>query len=122
VIILFDQNSLFPSLSSVFPEIVWFPWCFEEMKLEFWKERENISTFFNWMWSNYGFVRMEDLYSVTEVHLYKSGAIQLLGEAFHSPIEMIVRSFPSHPWRLLQFDAITSSMWRMYFFCTIFTF
>lgn len=84
-------------LKTVFPEVVWYPWLFEEPLKKFWKDDTSTHTLYiQWLAKKFGWISHHDYYKITLTVIkdnkgsgllsyYNSSIIQLLSSLFHPP-------------------------------------
>ena len=74
------------------------------IKNEFWRDRDNQTQFFIWLFDTLGYKCMDDWYKITLSDIYKNGGKKLLSEIFNgSPSNALQSIYPEHNWVVWKF-------------------
>lgn len=112
-------GSLMEALKFVYPAHQWHPWRRDTVPKSFWTKKENVHQFLEWLGNQVGIQKLEDWYSVTKNQVStkwprtKPTVARPNTRRFHiSLAEMLMQTFPSHPWLPWKFaSGVPVSYW-----------
>src|SRR5690606_32804420 len=93
------EGSLFHALRSIYPEIEWYPWRFENCPKDFWQDVENHCKFLCWLGDRLKISTPSDWMKVTSEDAELYGGGYLLRTFYSNQISKALRAiFPEVDW------------------------
>jgi len=92
-----------------FPEFVWWRWIFPHISLNFWKDRNELRAYLDWISVQMWFTRLEDFYSLDRRTLSSFCGGLSLDYYFCGDLASLFRfGFPRHTWKYWRFQSETT--------------
>jgi len=96
---------------SLFPDYNWLPWKFARTDSNFWKQRENVVSWLEWIRKELKLdTSLEDVYRITHRDVIEKGSRSLLTE-YGNIYEIAKLVYPAHPWKPWRFKHALTGWW-----------
>ena len=114
-ILSMHDNSPSKLLLNLYPSHKFLDWKFTNIKMN-WNSKENQINFMDWLGIEMGFKDREDWYKFDRKTISSKGGSNLLSKYKNSPISLVISTYPSHRWLILNFEnhRIPKGYWKSY--------
>jgi hypothetical protein len=111
-LLLIYNSSPINLLKSIYPEYKWLGWKFKNTPLNFWRNIENQTQYFNWLFTKLGHKTMEDWYKITQNDIIRNDGNKTLCYK-----KTLKKMFPEFQWDMSKFKkaySIGQIVWLNY--------
>jgi hypothetical protein len=110
----FYKRSMIAAVRELYPEREWHEWRFPIGPRAFWRKRENLIRYFNWLGKKLGFRKPEDWYRLTQRQLLDNHGGGFSQELYNgSPVAAVKDVFPEHDWKEWLFSYVPHGFWKL---------
>jgi len=106
------NNSTKLFVMSVFPDVEWLPWKFDQTLRGYWNDIENHITYAKWLGGTLGYKNMDDWYQITGTLIQDNYGGGLLANKYRDSPQMFLQGvFPDVEWLPWKFGMTQNGYW-----------
>ena len=70
-------------ITSVYSDYTWLPWKFNNVPVNYFKDKQNVALYLNWLGNKLGFTKMEDWYNISyQVSFFQNFLSEFVDQRF----------------------------------------
>ena len=109
----YKPSSIREMLKEFYPKFVWEEWLFDRTKEGFFNSKENLKRYFDWLYKELNFKKMEDFYTITnDVLDYYNG--RGLTNTYPVYSDAIIKAYPKIQWDKTRFGIYKKTQKNLY--------
>lgn len=106
------NNSIRKLLKYALPEYSWNEWMFEHVPNGFWKNRDNIRKYIDWLAVELGFETQDDFYKLKPDHIRSNGGSGIMHSQDLNVFQILQDAYPEFTWLPWKLNPLPQKYWH----------